>query len=198
MFPAIRDPARLILSGLVRRWHQYPMMAHTDETDAQHQWMVAALALSLFPDASRALMFEALFHDVGELVAGDLGLPFKEANPDFAAGHAWIELEARRGICGVASLTAVEALQLKLCDRLAAFLWMLIRTPHLSSRLDWIGDHDRIRSLARDLGVLSPVQGLIGEIAGWPPVRDADQTGARVAGQGLPHWPVADAGGVEG
>lgn len=188
------NPARLILSGFVQRWHQNPWMAATGETNAHHQWMVLSLVLILFPDASRELMFEAQFHDVGEIDVGDLRAPFKDANPEFAAHHALIEKDARRSIVGVADLTAAEALQLKLCDRLAAYLWMLMTRPQLSARLDWIGDHDRIRSIARELGVFAEVQQLIGEIAGWLPARDAEQTGVRVVGHGLARWPVADAG----
>lgn len=159
------NPARLILSGFVQRWHQNPWMAATGETNGHHQWMVLSLVLILFPDASRELMFEAQFHDVGEIAAGDLRAPFKDANPEFAAHHAFIEKDARRGIVGVAELTAAEAVQLKLCDRLAAYLWMLLTRPQLSARLDWIGDHDRIRSIARELGVFAEVQRLIGDIA---------------------------------
>lgn len=155
----------LIQSGMVRRWHMNPAMAQTGETLAQHQWMVAALVTALVPDPSPGLMFEALFHDVGELVAGDLSAPFKDENPDFVAGHAWIELQARRGIVGEATLTAQEALQLKLCDRLAAYLWMLLTRPDLRHWPKWIADYDRIRSIARELGVLSEVMGLIAGVA---------------------------------
>lgn len=158
--------ARLIESGMVRRRHMSPAMARTGETNGHHQWMVAALVTGLFPDASANLLFEALFHDVGELVAGDLGAPFKDAHPEFASGHGWIELQARREIVGEATLTAQEALRLKLCDRLAAYLWMLMTRPDLRLFPAWIEDHDRIRSMARELGVLVPVAGLVTALAG--------------------------------
>lgn len=165
-------PASLILSGMVRRWHMNPAMAQTGETNAHHQWMVAALITALFPDASSNLMFEALFHDVGELVAGDLSASFKDENPDFAQAHAWIELQARRAIVGQRDLTAAEALQLKLADRLAAYLWMLMTCPHLSRWPAWIADYDRIGSIARELGVLGEVRALVADIAGGGDARN--------------------------
>lgn len=167
-------PFDLIRSGLVRRWHMNPDMAHSGETNAQHQWMVVSLILALNPQASRALLIEALWHDVGELRAGDLSAPFKRENPAIAMDHAVFEFQARREICGSFDLTAQETLWLKMVDQLAAYLWMLIRAPHLAQRLDWMGDHDRVVSIADALGVKAAVKELIGWFAagGSPPQPD--------------------------
>ena len=130
-------PYDLIRSGLVRRWHANPDLAHSGETNGHHQWVVASLVLALHPDPSPALVREALWHDVGELRAGDLSAPFKDANPEFAGAHAKYEREARSDICGVIWLDRDEARWLKFCDRLAAYLWMLHAAPACAGRQDW-------------------------------------------------------------
>ena len=155
----------LIRSGQVRRWHMNPDMAGADENDAQHQWMVMQIVLILEPDASRDLIIEAAQHDVGELKSGDLSAPFKNENPAFAREHAWFEAKCRAEICGTRELTAKELEVLKLADRIAAFIWMLMSNPFLASRPHWKRDLSRIRDMALYSGHDSQVDKLIWEFA---------------------------------
>lgn len=144
---------KLIRSGLVRRWHTDPDMAHTGETNAQHQWAVASLVLALHPAPSLDLVREALWHDVGEMGCGDLPAYFKAAQPDIAAAHAEVEAQIRAGICPVITDLAPNDLDwLILCDRLAAWLWMAEREPRLIEHVDWRRDRDWIGLRASQLG----------------------------------------------
>lgn len=131
------NPHQLIRSGLVRRWHANPDLAHTGETVAHHQWAVASLILALHPAPYLELVQEALWHDAGEMGCGDLPAPFKDAHPAVAREHAEAEARARAGICRVVNLPARDLDWLIFCDRLAAWLWMAEREHRLIGRTDW-------------------------------------------------------------
>lgn len=91
----IKSPATVLDSGRVRRWHMNPAMARCGETNAEHQWCVVTILLAIHPAATRGQIIAALYHDVGELFAGDLSLPMKRAYPELAEQHRAIE-EAER------------------------------------------------------------------------------------------------------
>lgn len=131
------NPFELIRSGLVRRWHTDPDLAHTGETNGHHQWVVANLVLWFHPSPSLALVKMALRHDVGELKAGDLSQWFKNSCPEIAAEHARRELNFREDICGSDCLTDDETGWLNFCDRLAAYIWMLGAAPYLRHQAEW-------------------------------------------------------------
>lgn len=159
---------KLIRSGRVRRWHANPDLSHAGETNGHHQWAVAALILTLHPAPSLALVREALFHDVGEVDAGDLSAPFKDANPVIAGAHAAFEFAARVQICGAADLTADEHDWLKFCDRLAAYLWMLTEAPRVKDHPDWSAAVDWLVDRAVELACADEVGDLILKTArGW-------------------------------
>lgn len=113
------------LSGFTQRFHTNPHLARYGQTNAQHQWGVATLILALHPNPSRALIIEALEHDMGEAVAGDLPGPFKVSNPGFANFHRVVEYNARCEITGRGRplLTDDEYEWLKACDMLEACLF---------------------------------------------------------------------------
>jgi len=124
-------------SGLVRRWHCNPDLAHTGQSNAAHQWGVAMIILAQHPNPSAALIRAALCHDVGEMVVGDLPYPFKKANPDFAARHRDFEDMARVNLVGAFDLTETDWRWLKYADAHEAILWMRQHRPELESRADW-------------------------------------------------------------
>ena len=120
-------------SGLVRRWHSNPDMAHTAQTNAQHQWGCAILALSLWPD-DHQLMIAALTHDVGEVGVGDVSAVAKLGS--------WALTDA----INAAEKLSFERLdlpqpgwsrRLNLIDRLEAYLWTAQRAPQLLSGDGW-------------------------------------------------------------
>lgn len=91
----IKDAEQVLRSGHVRRWHQNPEMSRCGENNAEHQWNVATILLYLQPDATREQIIAALFHDVGELVAGDIAYPVKQRFPHFTKHHEEIESAVR-------------------------------------------------------------------------------------------------------
>lgn len=67
------------LAGEIARYHTWPTIGQ--QTCANHQWNVARILLAIWPEAPRALIVEALFHDVGEMATGDIPYPVKKNNP---------------------------------------------------------------------------------------------------------------------
>lgn len=67
--------------GHVKRWHN--VNTNRDQTVAEHSYMVALIAVHMAvkivgdPDFTAAVMFEAFFHDMPEVVSGDMPTPAK-------------------------------------------------------------------------------------------------------------------------
>lgn len=158
------DVRKLILSGLVQRWHANPVLARTCETNGHHQWVVASLILALHPAPYLELVQEALWHDVGEVAVGDLPAYFKDRRPDIAAAHAQAEAEARAGICRVVNLPQRDLDWLIFCDRLAAWMWVAAVAPGELRRTDWRAALDRLWALAERLGCLRALQDMVSPV----------------------------------
>ncbi len=153
----------LWLSGETRRWHCNPAVARVGQNIADHQGRCAQMVCALWPDASRALMWAALHHDVGEYEAGDLALPFKErADPSVIEAHAAIEAQALTDICGqpMPPLSAADVLRLKLVDRLESLIFVRIHVPQEYARMPsrWREAEARILAQAIYLQVEDPVR----------------------------------------
>lgn len=148
--------ARLYLSGSVRRYHANVAVAPFGQTNADHQCRAAQLLLALNPEASPALIYVTLHHDVGEVVAGDLPQPFKAASPELARAHAEIEGAMARDILGrpLPFLTKFETDWLKLVDRLEAICFVLFNAPaeHARERSGWANDVEVVLNAADVLG----------------------------------------------
>ena len=150
-------PYQVWLSGFVRRWHCNPDLAHTAQTNAQHQWGCAVLALHLWPD-DQALMIAALTHDVGEVNVGDVPGPIKRERS--ALKKALDDAESEN--CNRLDLATPEKTQeLKLVDMLEAYLWAERHAPHVMGRDGWPEMIEEIVSLARHLRVYEKVKGLL-------------------------------------
>lgn len=143
----IKQPEHLIQSGFSRRWHSNPDMADKPDDLAQHQWSVAMLVLTLKPDCSKELLVEALTHDVGEYVAGDLAYDFKINNPEIAAMHKVSEEEARAEIITTDKVSHEELQVLKLADWLSSYVWVAKNNPALLWRTDWVEQADYFLSI---------------------------------------------------
>ena len=70
------------LAGAVRRYHTWPTIQQ--QTDAEHCWNVARILLAIWPDAPRSIIVNTLFHDIGEVAAGDTPYPAKKDDPVLA------------------------------------------------------------------------------------------------------------------
>ena len=161
--------APLYVAGEVRRWHANPAMAREGQTNADHQGRCVQLLLMLNPTASPALIRAMVFHDVGELFAGDLSSDFKRAHPAVAHAHALVETAARERLCGVDPwLTEEERRWLKLVDRLEASAFVIFRNPAEAMRAasGWPKALRGLVDQATALGVGAQVSALIDDLFG--------------------------------
>jgi hypothetical protein len=82
----MHDPRR---AGRVQRYHTWPHIK--EQSVAEHSWQVARLMRVIWPSAPTEVMDYCLFHDIGEVVAGDPPYPSKVMNPAFGTEHAKVE-----------------------------------------------------------------------------------------------------------
>jgi hypothetical protein len=150
-------PYPVWLSGFVRRWHCNPDLAHTAQTNAQHQWGCAVLALHLWPD-NHALMIAALTHDVGEVGIGDVSGPAKWANPTLKDA---LDSAEAKNFESLGLAVPEKTQELKLIDMLEAYLWAERHAPQVMDRDGWPEMVEDIASLARHLRVYEKVKGLL-------------------------------------
>ena len=147
-------------AGLVRRWHCNPDLAHTVDRIDGHGARVARIIIELNPQPSLGLITEALRHDDGESVTGDVKAPTKDAHPVFSEMLAEIEQEARVALwCGYYRLTKSETAWLKFADRLDAYMWAQHHAPHVLTGDDWPDARVWLLEAAEALGV--DIEGVI-------------------------------------
>lgn len=102
-------------AGGVRRYHT---ALHLQPQDiASHTWGVMAIILHINPWPSISLIRAAVYHDVGEVITGDIPAPFKWDNPDIAKQLEQAEAEAEQKLgLGNNTLTEHEKAMLKIAD----------------------------------------------------------------------------------
>lgn len=83
------DPRR---AGEVLRFHTWRV--NRQQSVAEHCWNVARVLLAIWPEAPPRMVKHALFHDIGEVVTGDLPYPVKKDNPQVGAAMDRMEVEA--------------------------------------------------------------------------------------------------------
>lgn len=159
----------LWLSGETRRWHCNPAVSRVGQNNADHQGRCAQLAWALWPDASPALIWACLHHDVGEYEVGDLSADFKRcADPTVIEGHAEIEAQALTRICGrpMPELSVTDAQRLKLVDRLEALMTVCFHVPWEALRVGsgWDRQERRLIDDALALGVGGEVDRMLQDL----------------------------------
>lgn len=141
-------PQAYIAAHGTKRWHANHLVP--PQSVADHAAGVARFILWLYPRASLVLVSEALHHDDGEGVVGDIPGPAKRTFWSFAKEAEMAE-EIARADMGVpaAILTETEARILRLCDKLEAYTWAAtMAPPHVVQRADWQGMNEKLRSAA--------------------------------------------------
>lgn len=144
------------LAGFVARWHSghsAPWLARSGDTTGWHGARMAALALRIWPDASRSLIAACITHDLGEIAAGDVPADAKRRDETLRATLDRLE-EAALDAMGLRfGLCAQDRRRLKFLDRLDAYLWAQHNAPSLLTRQDWVADRLRLEGMATELGV---------------------------------------------
>lgn len=154
-------------AGFTRRWHTNPDLCDTHDPVAAHQGRVALLVLSIYPDASRALLAHAITHDQGEAGSCDCSYDAKAANPVLAGLLHRLEGDEifAQGFA-LPNLTLREAKILKVCDWLDAWLWMMKHAPWLAVRADWSDQRRSILGGAEEVGLHDEVYDLLAAAEG--------------------------------
>ena len=143
--------ANLIDCGRVTRWHTHRDMNKCGENNAEHQWKVAMIYASLFPDVTVEELMGALTHDVGEKDTGDLPYGFKQVFQVLAGEHAKREGVARFAAlsnAGVPIYAPGNEDRLKLCDLFADWEQMMFYKPRLKNRPEWSEHARRMMEIA--------------------------------------------------
>jgi hypothetical protein len=167
----IRDGnlVQLYLSGDVRRWHQNPVMSCLPQNDADHVGRSVQILLWLNPATTTAMVRFMSFHDVGELLAGDLSSDFKRDNPVLAKAMAEFEKKCRESICGTDPVLSIEELRwIKLVDSVEACCYTLLHKPLEAQRLmsGWPRQRADTLAEAAKLGAFDEVLHLFSSLEG--------------------------------
>jgi 5'-deoxynucleotidase YfbR-like HD superfamily hydrolase len=131
----VKDVMEALRAGRVKRWHMHPDMSDCGENDAEHQWSTVAILLWLDPDTTRDELLQAIFHDVGELHAGDQSFPFKRGNPVQAKVMSDFEDECRMKIVNI---KPGKSTMLEFADRLSGWDKVCQHNPGLRHTDEWV------------------------------------------------------------
>jgi len=138
-------------SGRTVRYHANPKMNHLQQTTADHTWGMIAMLFYLHPDPSPELIGYITFHDSEERWIGDIPWPGKALMPELIEQHEAVG----RQICrqkGIPEFTITEEdrLWVQLLDRLESYQFARL---HNQLGPDWEKNNEKIRQLAKQLGV---------------------------------------------
>ena len=123
----------------VQRWHSgdsAPWLARSGDAVGGHQGRMGALALTYWPDCSRALLVACLVHDLGEYGACDAPVGVK-ADPMLRYALDKLETAALERMGLAYDLDGTDARRLKFLDRLDAYFWAQHNAPILMGSDDW-------------------------------------------------------------
>ena len=125
-------------SGMVQRYHSNPWLARFGQTNAQHQWGVAAIILRYHPEPSAELLREAILHDSGELGAADVAGPVKAANPKIGEVLKPLEYATRLKIgLRPAKLTEEDQEWLSFADGAECICFVRMHNPAVLEQESW-------------------------------------------------------------
>lgn len=108
------------LAGQVKRYHTWPTIQ--TQTNADHTFNVLLIWYRIWGPPVSEVTAIVLWHDLGEIAAGDPPFPAKANNPTFKAAHDHEELKAITAMGGPTYLLhADDKRRLKVCDLLEMF-----------------------------------------------------------------------------
>lgn len=105
------------MAGNVKRYHTWPTIQ--TQNNADHTWNVMRIYWVIFGNLPDVVSTHLIWHDVGELVSGDVPHPIKRDNPELGLVHRRLEDEAVLSIAGpraMVSLPSDYVRMCKLCD----------------------------------------------------------------------------------
>lgn len=154
-------------AGYTHRWHSHthPGLRRSDDQTAAHSHRMCVLIAMLGSqreDYKTTDLLEdimaTIFHDTDEMITGDMSHPAKVAMPDVAAklaefGQQWLLAH------GVPAFK--PSYFVKMCDRLDAYLHMLVVAPELQHLSYWQIQKRQICDGARTLKIGNQVIAMI-------------------------------------
>jgi len=115
--PLIERIGNVRRAAYIKRFHTVPTVGDS-QTVGAHSWGVATLLNELWPHSTKGLLLATLYHDVAEILIGDIPATTKWAYPEFAEAVARVEAEAEKKLGLAIILNPEEKKRLKICDML--------------------------------------------------------------------------------
>lgn len=109
-------------AAYIKRFHTVPTVGDS-QTVSAHSWGVATLLNEVWPDASKQLILATLYHDVAEILIGDVPSTSKWNFPEFAEALQKAEKKAEQMLGLQFALSEIEERQLKICDMLELLMF---------------------------------------------------------------------------
>ena len=104
------------------RYHTVPLQTER-QTVGAHSYAVSILLDQLWPDSSKQLILSALYHDVAEVILGDVPATAKWAYPDLRKAFEKAEDEIMKNLELNFVLTKKEKDRLKMADMLELVMY---------------------------------------------------------------------------
>ncbi len=104
------------------RYHTVPMQAER-QTVGAHSYAVSILIDQLWPDSSKQLIMAALYHDVPEIILGDIPATAKWSFPEVLQAFEKAEKKVFKDLELIFVLTQEEKDRLKMADILELILY---------------------------------------------------------------------------
>ena len=149
------DIQRVFHAGLTTRWHTNPWLAQTCDRLDGHQGRVTRLILALWPDASRDLLIDALTHDDGESVTGDIPATYDKTLEQKADEvNALVDIWNGGWGDDFHAFASEDSKRLRLADKLDAYMWAEHHAPAVVlENPEWSEAWQEIVRMAVELGV---------------------------------------------
>lgn len=109
-------------AGYIKRYHTVPTVGDS-QTVSAHSWGVATLINEIWPDATKQVLLASLYHDVAEVLIGDMPATVKWKYAEFASALEKVEAEAEQELDLEFALSLREKRQLKIADMLELMLY---------------------------------------------------------------------------
>ena len=109
--------------GAVKRFHTKQTIQ--TQNNAAHQWGVAHIVNSVYPEASKDLIIAAIYHDSHEIRTGDIPAPIKEKSPVMQEAVEILEEEINTTYNFMPKLNKEEEAVLKAADYFELYLFAI-------------------------------------------------------------------------
>lgn len=129
----VLDPRR---AGRVLRYAGWPHIR--EQSVAEHSWQLIRIILMVYPEASQELLNFCMFHDIAEVVAGDIPFPTKKIYPDLGKEHKMVEENINEQIANTWNISPTYE------DSLTSKEKYIYKVAHYIEMWEWAMDEIRM------------------------------------------------------